>query len=443
MRKVLYILLGLVVFVIVTLLFLVRPVDRTPFAQTTYFHKTMADQDAVQQKLMQPAGLLRAGVGKAGITPPVGVPLAGFGGRKGAASTGVHDSLFVRVLALQAGSQTVFVIGYDALLLYPDLARDIERRLGIAPQQLYFTATHSHSGPGGWGSGFVEEQFAGKADSRVSAILVDSTIAAITRSQRQWVPAKWHSGKIDAPKHIRNRLLGEKGPVDDDLCYLAITAQDKPLALLATYSAHATVMSSDNMLISGDYPGYLERRVEAKCGAMTIMAAAGLGSHSNRGEGRGFDKAKNIGEALADSLLAHAFKDQGQDSVSLACARWQIATPTMQIRLNKEYRLNTLVASRLFRFHDAYLSFLRLNNFWLIGSPSEFSGELAMQVKAVAAEQGQQVTVTSFNGCYLGYVVPSQYDDLDGYETRTMCWFGPFFGDYLEQVMAKAIRKDV
>jgi hypothetical protein len=396
----------------------------------------------VQQKLEQPAGLLRAGIGKAGITPPVGVPLAGFGGRKGAASTGVHDSLFVRVLALQAGSQTVFIIGYDALLIYPDLARLIEQRLGIAPPQLYFTATHSHSGPGGWGSGFVEEQFAGKADSRVSAMLVDSTIAAITRAQRQWTPAKWHSGKIDAPRHIRNRLLGDTGPMDDDLCYLAIQAQGKPLALVATYSAHATVMSSDNMLISGDYPGYLERKVEEKCGALTMMAAAGLGSHSNRGDGRGFDKAKNIGEALADSLLAHAFQEQGQDSVSLSCARWQVATPTMQIRFNKKYRMNSLVAKELFRFHDAYISFVRLNDFWLIGSPSEFSGELAMQVKAVAAKQGQRVTITSFNGCYLGYVVPSLYDDLDGYETRTMCWFGPSFGDYLTHLMTKAILKD-
>jgi neutral ceramidase len=443
MRIVLRILLALVLFLVVALFFLVRPVDRTNFVQTEYYHKTISARDAVQQKLTQPRRLLRAGVAKAGITPPVGVPLAGFGGRKGAASTGVHDSLFVRVLALQAGSQIAFVIGYDALLIYPDLARAIEQRLGVAPQQLYFTATHSHSGPGGWGSGFVEEQFAGKADSRVSAILIDSTIAAITRAQRLLLPAKWHSGKIDAPRHIRNRLLGDKGPIDDDLCYLAIQAQGKPLALLATYSAHATVMSAENLLISGDYPGYLERKVETKNGALTMMAAAGLGSHSNRGEGQGFEKAKNIGEALADSLLAHAFIEQGQDSVSLSCARWPVATPTMQVRLSKEYRLNSLVARRLFRFRDAYISFLRLNDFWLIGSPSEFSGELAMQVKAAAAEQGQRVTITSFNGCYLGYVVPSQYDNLEGYETRTMCWFGPGFGDYLAHLMAKAILQDM
>ncbi len=443
MRIALYIIVSLLLLIAVALVVLVRPVDQTPFVQSDYYHHTIAGLAGVQQKLSRPRGVLTAGVGRAGITPPQGVPLAGFGGRKGAPSTGVHDSLYVRVLGLQAGQQAVFIIGYDALLIYPDLARSIEQRLGLAEEQLYFTATHSHSGPGGWGSGFVEEQFAGKADPRVSAMLVDSTVAAVTRAQRRMAAATWQVGRIDAPRQIRNRLLGDKGPIDDDLYYLAIQVNARPLALLATYSAHATVLSADNMLVSADYPGYLERKVEAQSGARTIMAAAGLGSHSNRGEGTGFTKARNIGEALADSLMAHAFKAQGQDSVALACTRWHLATPTMQIRLNKTYRLNSLVARKLFHFREAYLSFLRLDDFWLIGSPAEFSGELAVQVKAVAAEHGQIATITSFNGCYLGYVVPSRYDDINGYETRTMSWFGPFFGDYLAHLMAKAMSKGV
>ena len=39
------------------------------------------------------AGELRAGVGRADITPAAGTPLGGYGDRKGEGATGVHLSL--------------------------------------------------------------------------------------------------------------------------------------------------------------------------------------------------------------------------------------------------------------------------------------------------------------------------------------------------------------
>jgi hypothetical protein len=65
---------------------------------------------------------------------------------------------------------------------------------------------------------------------------------------------------------IRNRLVGDKGAIDDDLYYLALSKDNKPFAFLATYSAHATVLSADNMQFSSDYPGYWQRAVEQATG---------------------------------------------------------------------------------------------------------------------------------------------------------------------------------
>ncbi len=436
MRTALRFILALAALMVVLLLICVRPIDRTPYQQTGPYRQTLADLDA-KPRLAAKQAPLQAGIAKAGITPPIGVPLAGFGARKSKPSTGVHDSLYVRVIALQAGEQRAVLIGYDALLIHPDLARMIEKRSGLKAEQLYFTATHTHSGPGGWGQGFVEEQFSGKPDPRVSAMLVDSSVAAVQRALHTLRPASWRSGRLHAADYVRNRLLGSEAPVDDELVYLWLESAEKPLALFTTYSAHATVLSEKNLRFSGDYPGYLERCVEQTTGALTLFAAAGLGSHSHRGQGEGFERARHIGEGLADSLIRRVRAAPGRDSVALACDRLTAAPPILQVRLNRDYRLNAWLARRLLHFRDCYISLLALDEFRFIGAPVEFSGQLALQVKAAAAPQGKPVSVTSFNGCYLGYVVPSRYDDLDAYETRTMCWFGPYFGDYLAEVMAR------
>jgi len=436
MKTAIRILLALAVLIVVLLLICVRPIERTPYDQTGYYRQTLAELAAKPPLAAKRAPLL-AGIAKAGITPPVGVPLAGFGARKSKPSTGVHDSLYVRVIALQAGEQRACLIGYDALLIHPDLARTIEKRSGLKAEQLYFTASHTHSGPGGWGNGVVEEQFSGKPDPRVSTVLVDSTAAALQAALSTLKPATWRSGRLHAAEYIRNRLLGSQAPVDDELVYLWLESAEKPLALFAPYSAHATVLSEKNLQFSADYPGYLERRVEQTTGALTLFAAAGLGSHSHRGQGEGFERARYIGEGLADSLIRHAWAAPSRDSVALSYDRLAVAPPLLQIRLNRDYRLNAWLARRLLHFQDCYISLLALDEFRFLGAPVEFSGQLALQVKAAAAQQGKPVSVTSFNGCYLGYVVPSRYDELDAYETRTMCWFGPYFGDYLAEVMRR------
>ena len=123
-KKVLKILLAilaaLVVLLVIALAASLRVVDSTTFGETKYYQKTA---DRIKQALdsrpaAEPDELL-VGVGNAGITPPIGVPLAGYGARKGAPSIGVHDSLFVRVIALQSGTRQASLVGYAALILNP------------------------------------------------------------------------------------------------------------------------------------------------------------------------------------------------------------------------------------------------------------------------------------------------------------------------------------
>ena len=435
----------LLALIVIILAVSLRLVDSKPYRQTKYYKNSSSRIIEALASSSQPApARLYGGVGKAGLTPPVGVPLAGYGARKGAPSTGVHDSLFVRVLALQSGAQDAYIVGYDALLLHPPVARQLEQKiveqLHLDPDRFLYTATHTHSGPGGWGQNWFEEQFAGPPDPVVVAVFIDSTIAAIRRAVADRQPAAYSVGAVQAPRFIRNRLVGDKGQVDAELVYAIFQSNDNPIGVFASYSAHATVLSSHNMQMSGDYPGYFERKIESELGGEAIFAAAGLGSHSYRGEGEGFAKAAFVGEGLADSLLAHRHKNAFRSHASLRTFRIPVDLARLQVRLTQKICLAPWLAKRLLHPYESYVQVVALDNFVIIGSTGEFSGELALDVKAEAAKLGKKVTVVSFNGCYIGYLTPSQYYSLPEYETKLMSWFGPYTGDYLADLMKQIIR---
>lgn len=430
------IVLVIILFVVVVLVFSLRPVDRTFYKETDYYKKSIKNLELLQESYSaEAAAPLFVGVGRAGLTPPIGVPMAGYGARKGAPSTGVHDSLFIRVIGLKSGPVSAFIIGYDALLLHPPLARLVEEKakkeLAINSDQLYFTATHSHSGPGGWGSGFIEEQFSGPTTPEVNPFFIDSTVAALKRAHDDFQNGAVKPLSQKASAFIRNRLVGENGKVDDELFTLVFSREGKVYATFTTFSAHATTLSGRNLNYSGDYPGYFERKVERFTNGTAIFAAAGLGSHSYRSKGQNFEKSAYVGEGLADTLLNALSSGEFQSTVSIKSYRVPVELPAHQVRITNNIRLRPWLAAKIFKARNAYIHKLAIDNMVLFGSPGEFSGELAIKLKDYAAARNKRISVTSFNGCYLGYVTPSEYYDMNSYETRLMSWFGPYTGDYL------------
>jgi hypothetical protein len=314
----------------------------------------------------------------------------------------------------------------------------VQNRYGLEKDQLLFTATHTHSGPGGWGDGWVEEQFAGPPDSLVKDLFINNTLLAIERALSDRNPASYQYGSIRAPEYVRNRLMKDKGRIDDELVYAAFSRGDKYVAVFVTYSAHATVLSNDNMLFSGDYPGYFEKKIESELDAVAIFAAGGVGSHGPRGQGKNYDRAMKIGHGLADSLLLNLEK-AGQNTCNLIYFRLPVEVHDPQIRISNDYRLAPWLGHLLIDFEDPYLQVLLLDKLLIFATPADFSGELVLSLKEYAHPKQLKVTLTSFNGCYLGYMTPAEYDTLESYETQLMSFLGPHTGDYFLDIMKKIV----
>jgi len=104
----------------------------------------------------------------------------------------------------------------------------------------------------------------------------------------------------------------------------------------------------------------------------------------------------------------------------------EVALPALQVRVSNGVRLRPWLARRLLPVQPAtFLQGFRAGNALWLSTPCDFSGELALGVKAAAMDHRLAAMVTSFNGDYVGYVIPAKFYTLDGYEPRTMSFFGP------------------
>jgi neutral ceramidase len=432
-------------------------IDSTPYFGLRYYSATCAREDSLAKLTFTSNDSISAGFARVSITPVLNgsqdnidegrfrqVPLAGYGVRKGKASTGVHDSIFVKAVALKAGSDTIVFIGADLLIMPPNITDSVMAILtqkGMRRGQLFFSATHSHSSLGAWGSGFVGEQFAGKENINIQKWLVKRIAEAVNNAVHDLQPASIGYGNFNAGIYTRNRLVGELGTKNDDFSFICFERRDMKKAVIGSFSAHSTTLGDENMEISADYPGYWERSVENATGGIAVFCAGSMGSQSPVGDGNGFDKSRFIGEALADSLIAHMKNVRLSERVDFSSISLRIDLPDYNMRLTSKRNLSSFLSRKLMpEPKNVYLQAARIGKMVWITAPADFSGEYALQIKNSLAVKGFIANVTSFNGSYVGYIIPGKYFYLDEYESRLMGWFGPNMGEYTVDLIGRLVR---
>ncbi|HZK97835.1 MAG TPA: neutral/alkaline non-lysosomal ceramidase N-terminal domain-containing protein [Prolixibacteraceae bacterium] len=442
--------------ILLTVLFfiLTNSVDHTSYFDSDYFKNTIARLDSLKKSTVIVNDSLQAGFAKVSITPNLNssvenvskgefrnVPLAGFGARKGKAATGIHDSIFIKAVALKVNQQTVVLVGADLLIMPPNIIDSVTYLLsqkGIRRDQVYYSATHTHSSLGGWGPGFVGEQFAGSENKNIERWLVLQISTAVTSAIADLHPASIGTGSFNAANYTRNRLIGESGTKNDDFSFITVEQTGRKKAIIGSFSAHSTTMGSENMQISADYPGYWERKMEQTSADLALFFAGSVGSQSPVGEGKGFDKPKLIGEGLADSLNVHLPKVMLSNTVTFSTLSLKLQLPEYHIRATTKINLSTWLSKKLMPLpENAYLQTLRIGNMVWITAPCDFSGEYALQIKNALAAKGFSANISSFNGSYVGYVIPGRYFYMDEYESKLMGWFGPDMGEYTVDLIRK------
>jgi neutral ceramidase len=235
----------------------------------------------------------RASVVKIDITPDTPQWLLGYNPRK---STGVHDRLYHRIIAMDDGATQFFLVSSDLCLfspaIYDEVTQEIEKKTGIKPLQIWWTTTHTHSapevGPPGLGAVFMGSRYEHDHNMEYSAWIEKALVEGIERARANLAAARlgvsWSSARATINRRARDEDgtttlgLNPYGPVDPQIGILRLENSDgKLMGLIANYAMHGTVLGPPNTLITGDAPGIVADYVEEKLGVpmLYINGAAG------------------------------------------------------------------------------------------------------------------------------------------------------------------------
>jgi hypothetical protein len=441
--------------IVVILIVSLRVVDKTPYFQTEYYNETISSLNGAFQNITEASGQFESGFGVVNITPTItngeekpleglfnAVPMAGFGDREGPA-TGAHDSLFVKAVALKVQDKMVVTISADLLLIPPFVADSVaiflENELGITREQLFFGATHTHSSIGASTPGWVGEKFSGTFNPDIISFLSHRFKDAVLLAVADLKPSTFGSKAIKIPELVRNRMNGKDGRLNDTFTSLSFEQTEGRKAVVGTYAAHSTTLGGSNLQFSGDYPGYWQRRIENGYADVAIYFAGTYGSHSHRGEGKGFEKPKHMGETLAGKLLESNSCWHKTDSTTLSSFSIPLKISKMQFRVTKNLYLAPFISDILIpKSENLYLQGMKLGNTVWLAVPLELSGEIAIDVINALKLEGFNSIFTSFNGAYVGYVTPHRYYYDKTYESFLMGWYGPSMGDYITDLLFRA-----
>jgi neutral ceramidase len=415
--------------------------------------------------------VLTAGLAKVCITPPPGVPLAGFAARQGNAS-GVHDHLYARVCVVEQDGRALAFVSVDLLALDARFVRDVrhavQNRTGIAPDGLLLAATHTHAGPVTIRT-FVNPDES--LDTGYMERLAASIEQCITEAWHARRPARIGVGIARADGIGVNRRSPDKRPIDDQVAIIKVDdEQGCTRGVIINYACHPTVLGPDNLLVTGDFPYFTIDAVERALGpgglAMFINGTQGNISVGHSSElsaigiitpGRTFERAAEIGTSLARTALdalphvtttssaalnavstsAHlplkAYAGASQTAAVLEAAARRLerltsrdapAADVARARTEQLYAsITNYFAAETRRQADGHLPIelqgLRLGDAAFVGVPAEVFVEIGLRIKREATHQTFICGVA--NG-YIGYLPDRPAYAAGGYEVvASMC----------------------
>ena len=204
---------------------------------------------------------MRAGWGKAELTPPLGVELAGYGYYLQRRAETIADPLYARALLLEQESRRALLVSCDVLGLSRPVCdaviRHAKEALGCAEEAVMIVSVHTHTGPAieyHEGCGEVDEAYVSGVAGKICQAL-DAAAAGLARVQSLAMVTRPLEGD-----EIYNRAA-EAGPVDRLLRGFVLEREGRrPVALLSA-ACHG-VFRGRVSAISADFAGAVNRLAE-------------------------------------------------------------------------------------------------------------------------------------------------------------------------------------
>src|SRR6266567_6942341 len=222
------------------------------------------------------AATFRAGLAKADITPPSGLPMYGFLDRlnDNKLSTGTLDPLYARVLVLEVGERRLALVTLDLGRTLDESALAQLRQQVKTSARISFlivTASHTHSGPN------ILDEYPANRSPGWEVTTIEKIVRAVSEASRHLQDARIGTGRGEVYIGYNRRQVNAGGvnmlwtnpakqptaPLDPSALVIRIDDNNgTPLALLINYACHPVVLGADNLKYSADFVGTMATTVE-------------------------------------------------------------------------------------------------------------------------------------------------------------------------------------
>jgi len=356
-------------------------------------------------------GALRVGFGRATITPPTPVQLAGFIEDQPARE--VHDDLEVRAMVVETEVGRLCLLVCDLLGLSRGFATPIREAvagaLGLHRAAVLTSCIHTHAGPstleGSDRLGWVTPQ-------GYRELLVDQCVAAARAAAASVSSAELRTGRWSLPDGLSINRRGL--PYSPTFAVLDVLAGDGTrLGTIANVSIHPVALGPECLAVSSDWVGPFRSALENRAGGTAVLLSGALGDvnphhvhrQNNDCHEDGFAEATSLGRDVAevvDAVLGDALPVDATDA-----------------RVHRERTVDVTLGSTMLtggregRTYSLELVEWSIGPVRLVSVPGEAFHALGRAIEDRVAAEGSQALVAGLTPEWHGYL-PSPF--TDGYE---------------------------
>lgn len=364
------------------------------------------------------------------LTPPEPLSLGGYTERGDAVFEAGEERLLGRAIAFDTDSGRVVLAVLEMLTVPASLRDAVQERVGDE-SRVVLVATHTHHAP----------------DSQMLNSRMSFRIPGIAPYNSRWLD--WYADRIselcnEAPfvegpflaaqvEHdwARTRRAGSEDARHD--WFITAGCQH----LIATYSAHPTILPASDMRLSGDFPGAWMRQH----GGLALPSA--LGDQSPRiSDGEPVENIKLLVEKMSASMgesreSQQILLNKGWKFKQVEVALGEpVPHPEFAHRFGAPEALAQVVIER-FAEESASVSVLANGDFCMVFTPAEVSLSVVRSVQKLAEDSGfPHCIVISLSNGWIGYLLDSSEYERGGYEASLM-----FHGSGTAERLLEGVRK--
>jgi neutral ceramidase len=414
--------------------------------------------------MILPAGAqLRAAVVKKDITPTGSQYLLGYNERK---STGVLDHIYHRILAIDDGTTQFFIVSTDICLYspaeYDKVAARLQKQYGINPLNIWWSVTHTHAAPeiGSFGlyGIYMGDRIQHTVDSVYTAMAEQQLVDGILEARKNLVPVHLGVGWGFSQANMNRRAVDENGKVslginpdgavDRRIGMLRFDKADgSPLALIANYAMHGTVMSGANLEISGDAPGIVSDYVEKKIGAPVLFINGAAGNLAPIYSVYPNAKSGHLSQfqvLLGDKILEANEKISATiDTVKISAGAITVETPRKPgLAWSPELDKYTVTTKEGINMVKLPVRFLKLNDDIAIWSaPVELFCEVSNEVRS--RSPFRYTFYFGYTNGWFGYMPTAAEWPHGGYEVETVSPFTAAAAKHLTESLVSYLQGNI